>query len=157
MIRLNNPYADFEQYNCFGCSPTNPIGLKLAFYEEGEEIISTWDPDPNFQGFHNVLHGGIQATMMDEIASWVIFMKLNTAGVTYSMSTRFKKPVHISHGQVTLRARLEQEKRRLATIKVELADGKGTICSESSVDYFVLPREKAEKELHFPGREAFYQ
>ena len=156
MIKLENPYAEYKEYNCFGCSPTNPLGLKMEFHEEGEEIISTWTPGNNYQGFHDILHGGIQSTMMDEIASWVVFMKLNTAGVTYQMRTRFRKPVKISKGSVTLRAKLIEQQRSIATIEVTLMDGDDQMCSISSVDYFVLPRLKAEKEMHFPGREAFY-
>lgn len=119
MIKLKNPYAEFKEYNCFGCSPTNPSGLRMEFHEEGENIVSRWNPGHDHQGFHDLLHGGIQATMMDEIASWVVFMKLDTVGVT-------------------------------------LTDGEGQTCSEGQVDYYVLPRNKAVKEMHFPGKEAFY-
>lgn len=156
MIKLRNPYSEYKEYNCFGCSPTNPLGLRMEFHEQGEEIVSTWSPGTNYQGFHDILHGGIQATMMDEIASWVVFMKLDTAGVTYSMKTLYRRPVRISKGPVTLRARLSQQKRSIATIEVKLMDGTGTPCSEAQVNYFVLPRIKAEKEMHFPGKEAFY-
>jgi len=95
--------------------------------------------------------------MMDEIASWVVFIKLNTAGVTYQMKTKFRKPVKISKGSISLRAKLVQQQRSIATIEVRLMDGEGRECSSGSVDYFVLPRLKAEKEMHFPGKEAFYK
>jgi len=156
MVRLRNPYAEFPGYNCFGCSPSNAAGLRMEFYEEGEEVVSTWSPEPDFQGFHDVLHGGIQATLMDEIASWVVFVKLDTAGVTYRLNTRFRVPVRISRGVVTLRARLVERKRNIATMEVVLLDGEGKKCSESTVDYFLLPRDRAVKEFHYPGRKAFY-
>jgi len=155
MIKLKNPYAEYPEYNCFGCSPNNPIGLQMEFFKEDDEIISTWTPGENFQGFHDILHGGIQATMMDEIASWVVFVILETAGLTYRLQTTFRKPVRISKGPLTLRAKLKEQNRRIASIEVSLLDGEGTPCSESMVEYFVLPREKAEKEMHFPGKEAF--
>ena len=156
MIKLKNPYAEFPGYNCFGCSPHNPIGLRMEFFKQGDEIISTWSPGEDYQGFHDILHGGIQATMMDEIASWVVFVMLETAGVTYRIQTTYRKPVRISRGPITLKAKLIEQKRRIASIEVCLLDGEGTACSESQVEYFVLPREKAEKEMHFPGKEAFY-
>jgi len=155
MIKLKNPYAEFPGYNCFGCSPHNPIGLRMEFFKNDDEIISTWSPGTDFQGFHGVLHGGIQATMMDEIASWVVFVMLETAGVTYRLQSTYRKPVRISSGPITLKARLKETKRRIASIDVSLLDGEGITCSESVVEYFVLPREKAEKEMHFPGIEAF--
>ncbi|MCK4746427.1 MAG: PaaI family thioesterase [Bacteroidales bacterium] len=157
MNKLQNPYASYPEYNCFGCSPTNPIGLKMEFFEQEDEIVCVWNPGEHYQGFHDVLHGGIQATMMDEIASWVVFMKLDTGGVTYSLNTRYRKSVIISKGAVTLRANLSKHSRSLASIEVKLLDGEGTVCSEGMVEYFILSREKAERELHFPGKQAFYE
>ncbi len=90
-------------------------------------------------------------------ASWVVFMKVDTAGVTYRLQTRFRKPVRISKGPITLRAKLTHRQRSIATIEVTLTDGEGITCSEGQVEYFVLPSDKAEKEMHFPGKEAFYE
>jgi acyl-coenzyme A thioesterase PaaI-like protein len=128
----------------------------MSFYEDEEHIVCHWKPGEQYQGFHDILHGGIQATMMDEIASWVVFVKLDTAGVTFRLNTRFRKPVSISKGEVVLRAKLIKQERRIATINATLLDGDGNICSESTVEYFVFSRTRAVKEMHFPGREAFY-
>ena len=156
MVRLQNPYARLPGYNCFGCSPDNTMGLKMEFQESGEEIISTWQPDEHFQGFIDILHGGIQATMMDEIASWVVFVKLETAGVTYRLNTRFRKPVRISGGTITLRAKVIRKVRNIASIQVKLFDGKNQECSEGMVEYFLLAPEKARSEMYYPGKNAFY-
>ena len=78
--KMYNAYADLEGYNCFGCSPTNPYGLKCKFVDEGEYITCHWVPSENYQGFFHVLHGGIQATLIDEIASWAIFSHEKNAG-----------------------------------------------------------------------------
>jgi acyl-coenzyme A thioesterase PaaI-like protein len=94
--------------------------------------------------------------MMDEIASWLVFVKLGTAGVTYRMKTRYRRPVHISRGPITLRATMVQQQRNIATIEVTLLNGDGIQCSEGLVDYFLMPPGKAEKEMHYPGKEAFY-
>ena len=117
--------------------------------------MSTWDPNENYQGFHDVLHGGIQATMMDEIASWVVFLMLDTAGMTFQLNTRFRKPVMITKGKITVRAKLANQKKSIAEIEARLYDGEDVLCAEGQAKYFVLPREKAVKELSFPGKEAF--
>ena len=155
MIKLENPYADKPGYSCFGCSPANPSGLQMEFFKEGDELVCKWDPGEHFQGFHNILHGGVQATMMDEIASWVVFVMLDTAGVTYQLNTRFRKPVLISKGTITVRATLVRQEKRIAEIEARLYDGEDTLCAESQANYFVMPRDKAVQDLHFPGREAF--
>lgn len=69
MKKLNNPFVDRADYYCFGCSPKNDIGLKMEFYEDGEYIKSYWKPDMRYQGYKNILHGGVQTLLMDEIAS----------------------------------------------------------------------------------------
>jgi uncharacterized protein (TIGR00369 family) len=157
MIKLNNPYAGLPGYSCFGCSPANSMGLKMEFFTEGDEVQCRWEPGEHFQGFHDVLHGGVQATMMDEIASWVVFVMLDTAGVTYQLTTRFRKPVRISKGTITVRATLVRQQKRIAEIEVRLYDGEGTLCAESQANYYVMPRDKAVQELHFPGKEAFFK
>ena len=155
MIKLNNPYASFPGYSCFACSPTNPSGLHMEFFKEGDELLGKWDPSEDYQGFHDVLHGGIQSTMMDEISSWVVFLTLDTAGMTYQLNTRFRKPVSISKGIITVRATLVREQRSIAEIEARLYDGEGMLCAESQAKYYIFPRDKAVKELHFPGKEAF--
>ena len=155
MIKLKNPYASFPGYSCFACSPSNPSGLHMEFYKDGDEILSKWDPSEHYQGFHDILHGGIQATMMDEIASWVVFVMFDTAGMTYQLNTRFRKPVLISKGIVTVRATLVQQQKRVAEIEARLYDGENMLCAEGTANYFIMPREKAVKELHFPGRDSF--
>ena len=155
MIKLQNPYAEFPGYSCFACSPSNPSGLHMEFYKDGDEIVSKWDPSEHYQGFHDILHGGIQATMMDEIASWVVFVMFDTAGMTYQLNTRFRKPVLISKGIITVRATLVQQQKRIAEIEARLYDGENMLCAEGKANYFIMPREKAVEELHFPGRDAF--
>ena len=81
MKKIRNYWAHTPGYNCFGCSPDNPHGLHMEFYEDGEEIISTWQPTHDAQGWIDTLHGGIQATLADEIASWGVFHKLQSTGV----------------------------------------------------------------------------
>ncbi len=156
MKKLKNPFANLDGYNCFGCSPDNHHGLQMTFFEDGDEVICTWDPDPHFQGYINIVHGGVQSTLMDEIASWVVFVKLKTSGVTSSISARFRKPLKVDEGPVSLRARLAENRGRIASIAVELFNGKKVLCAEATVDYFILSPEKARETMNFPGFEAFY-
>ena len=93
--------------------------------------------------------------MMDEIASWVVFMMLDTAGMTYQLNMRFRKPVLISKGIITVRATLLRQQKRIAEIEARLYDGEGMLCAESQANYFIMPRDKAVKEFHFPGKETF--
>lgn len=146
MKKIRNAWLYHPDYNCFGCCPDNEHGLKMEFCEDGEEIVSEWLPTRDSQGWIGVLHGGIQATLADEIASWVVFRKLQTMGVTAKMEVRYRKPVRISDGAVTLRARLAGLRRNFADIDVKIFDASGTLCTDVHCVYFVSSREEAEKQ-----------
>ena len=60
MKKIINPWKDMEGYNCFGCSPDNEAGVRMEFYEDGDEVVSIWKPRPEYQGWLNTLHGGIE-------------------------------------------------------------------------------------------------
>ena len=38
MEKIINPWEGMEGYFCFGCAPNNESGLKMEFYEDGDEI-----------------------------------------------------------------------------------------------------------------------
>ena len=156
MRQLTNPFLNNPGYNCFGCNPENPVGLSMEFLEEEERVLSFWQPRPEYQGFSDVLHGGIQATLMDELASWYIFVKLETSGMTESLNVRYHGPVKISGPRLTLTAELQEERKRRADILVKLYQGEEeTPKSEGVCTYAIFPSEMARKRLHYPGVEAF--
>ena len=103
MKKIINPWKDMEGYNCFGCSPDNEAGVRMEFYEDGDEVVSIWKPRPEYQGWLNTLHGGIQSVLLDEICGWVVFRKLQTGGVTSKMETRFRKSISTNDTHVVLR------------------------------------------------------
>ena len=80
MKKIINPWIGTEGYNCFGCAPNNEWGVKMEFYEDGDDIVSYWQPDERFQGWHYTLLGGIQATLLDEKRFWEIIGKLKALG-----------------------------------------------------------------------------
>lgn len=157
MRNITNPYVDSPGYNCFGCSPSNPLGLAMSFFEEGSRVLSHWEPKASYQGFSDVLHGGIQATLMDELASWYVMVKMKTSGMTEGMEIRYHKPVYTTGGTVTLSSELEESEKRRARIRVRLFQGsEGEPKSEGVCTYTIFPEKLARKKLHYPGYEAFF-
>ena len=136
-------------YNCIGCSPANPFGLHLHFYEDRDDIVSTWKPSGNYQGWLNTLHGGIQALLLDEVCGWVITRKLQTAGVTSKMETRYKRPVSTLDTELTVRAHIREQRRNIVVVDATLADSTGTICTEATCTYYAFSKEKAQSDMHF--------
>lgn len=149
MKRIINPWRGMDGYRCFGCDPRSEQGLRMEFYEDGDRIVSRWKPRPEFQGWIDTLHGGIQATLADEISSWVVFRKFQTSGVTSRMEVRYLKPIHTSEDHITLQATVVRQRRNIVDIEVKIFNSQDQLCTEALCIYFLFPKEKAHEEFHF--------
>jgi len=159
MIKIKNPFTEMgarHDYNCFGCSPFNEIGLQLEFWENGDELRATWQPRKSLEGWGNVVHGGIQAALLDELAGWIVLIKMKTSGVTSALNVKYIKPVNISKGEITIKGKLVSTDKKLATISASLFDGDGIECATAEIIYFCLPENIAKAKYHYPGHHAFY-
>ncbi len=146
-----------EDYNCFGCSPYNEIGLQLEFWENNNELIAYWEPRKSLEGWSNILHGGIQASLLDELAGWLVLIKQETAGVTSELNVKYLKPVNITKGRITVKGYVESLDKRIVNIRAALFDGENTECASADIKYYCFPQNVAKARYHYPGKEAFYQ
>lgn len=160
MKRIINPFEyikEEERYNCFGCSPNNEFGLKLQFFDDGEGLTAYWKPRRILEGYPNVVHGGIQSTLLDEIGGWVVYIKCQTAGVTLNMNVDFKRPLRITEKEITIIGRLVKQGKKEAVINAMLFDAEGNLCTEGTITYFIYPQQMAIKRFNYPGIDAFYE
>jgi len=59
-------FQDYMQGNaCFGCGNDNHQGLQIKSYWEGEEAVCIWHSEEKYNGWKNILNGGILATIID--------------------------------------------------------------------------------------------
>lgn len=149
MKKIINPWSNVEGYHCYGCDPNHQHGLRMEFYEDGEEIVSRWHPNEEHQGWINTMHGGIQAALLDELCGWVVFRKFQTGGVTSRMEVRYRKSIIIGEGDITLRASVEQQRRNLVDIVGRIYNAAGELCTEATCTYFLFSQRKAEEQMHF--------
>ena len=149
MREIKNPWIGSEGYNCFGCCPTNPYGVKMRFYEDGQDVVCFWKPQDSYQSWINTLHGGIQSVLLDEVCGWVVAHKLKASGVTAKMETRFRKPVAIRQAYVELRARLKEMRRNVAIVEGEICSAGGEVLVECSCTYFTFDAAHAPDNVPF--------
>ncbi len=60
---------------CFGCGRNNQHGLRIESYWNGEKAVCTWEPKPYHAAGHDILFGGVIASLID-------YHCLNTAMAT---------------------------------------------------------------------------
>lgn len=154
-MEIKNPYAGRPDYHCFGCSPDNENGLQMSFHLESDTVVSEWEPKLYFEGWSDIVHGGIQSTLIDEIGSWLIIAVCKTAGVTTNLDITFRKAVPAKQGKLRLVARLLESGSRLATVHVDLFAPDGTLCTVGIAKYYIFNQEAAKKRNMYPGEEFF--
>jgi len=97
---------------CFGCGPQNTIGLKLTFDWDGDTYYTRWTPAPEHQGWANRVHGGLLATVLDEVLSRAALARHGLHWVTAELTTRLKKPAQIGEA-LRIEARIITVRPRL--------------------------------------------
>jgi acyl-coenzyme A thioesterase PaaI-like protein len=144
MIKIKNPFVEMgsrHDYNWFGCLPFNEIGLQLEFWENDDELIAKWQPRKSLEGYSNVVHSGIQAALPDELAGWIVLIKMKTSGVTSALNVKYLKPVTISKGEITITEKVTATDGKTATINTVLYNGDGVECATAEVIYYCCTRK----------------
>ncbi|MCL6437631.1 MAG: PaaI family thioesterase [Rubrobacteraceae bacterium] len=86
-------YRTYSPAYCFGCGAENPIGLHLDIeFEEGGVARALFTPQRPHSGYPNMVHGGIVATLLDEVLAQAVYNEREGA-VTAKMETTFRRPL----------------------------------------------------------------
>jgi acyl-coenzyme A thioesterase PaaI-like protein len=117
-----------DEGRCFACGEKNPIGLKMQFTRQGEEVLSQLTLQENYQGFDNIAHGGIIATALDEIMAQLL-ITLGYNALTAKLEVRFIKPVTLGE-TLSLRARLIRRRGRLLETEAWACFSDGRLAAE---------------------------
>jgi len=111
-----------NQY-CFVCGQNNPLGLKatLEVDREAQSASSTLVIPAEFQGWQDMVHGGIISALLDEVCAYA-GMTVGHPVVTGELKTRFRKPVPVEQ-EVTVSARVVKQARRAVQVEAQLTMG----------------------------------
>lgn len=137
---------------CFYCGSQNPIGLKLAFYEtqeEPRELLCRWRADKLYRGLGQVLHGGIQSGLFDEIMGWTTHHLVGSSAVTGELRINFLKPVKIDQ-EIEVRCRVAEVRGREVWLEAELKNAAGQVCTRARGSYVLIPEERFRQLMGSP-------
>ncbi len=127
--------TDLNEGYCFGCGQNNPMGLKLRFTKDGGTLRTEYTPNKMHQGWPGLLHGGIVATLLDEVMSNVAYATGSTC-ITASIEIRQRKPINLDESLVITAWITRQRSKIIETAgKICLQDG--TVVAESTAKQFI--------------------
>jgi acyl-coenzyme A thioesterase PaaI-like protein len=104
---------------CFGCSPTNPGGLRLRFFRDGDGVLSVTTVPGVYQGAPGVVHGGIQAVLLDEVSCAAAFFRTGSRVVTGSLALRYRRTCPTGRA-LHVRAEIVADEQRHLVVRSEI-------------------------------------
>jgi len=103
---------------CFCCGPRNSIGLKLQFQLMPEGRMATeWTPRREHQGFKDIVHGGLVATVLDEVMIRLLY-EVGIPAVTAELQTRLLRPLRAGR-RYRFEGHVVEDKGRIVTTEAE--------------------------------------
>lgn len=129
---------------CFVCGEKNDFGLHAKFYEtEANELVALINPSEQHQGYPGRMHGGIAATILDEVIARSICNGKDEQlwGVTLELKTRFRKPVPLGQ-ELKVVGRVTSEGTRSFEGTGEILLQNGEIAVSAEGKYIKLNADK---------------
>ena len=143
MSKRQLPYT----HSCFVCGDSNPVGLKIRFETDGQAVETRYIPRDEHAGFKRTLHGGIIATVLDEIMVWACTVHTNRFAYCAELNVRYLAPAPPG-GELIARGELGVNKRdRLYEAKGELRSLEGKVLATSTGKYIPLAIEETAEML----------
>jgi len=140
-----DPYIYGAEQNCFGCGPHNEHGMRLQFFVEGDEVVTELQPRDGWEGPPGIVHGGLQATLADEVAAWTILGLRRQFGFTTQLNVRYIRPLRLD-APIQGRGRIVEQSEKTVTVAVTLSQHGRRACTAKA--NFIIPTEAmAERAL----------
>ena len=129
---------NFWPGRCFGCSQTNSQGLQLHFWRSEQGCFTRCIIPDYLCSFEGLVHGGIIACLLDEVAAWTIIARLARVGVTREMSIRYMKAVP-ANTELLIEGEIISHDERNAVLHSTVRTADGALRAEGKSEW-MLPR-----------------
>lgn len=122
---------------CFGCGRNNPIGLHLNFQPDGEKVSATKILSREYQGYHDVVHGGIVSLLLDEAMGNYIQKFYDRQAMTGRIEIRYRHPTPVEQ-ELKISAWQESRRKNVLAMKAAVETSDGTITAEATSKFVLV-------------------
>jgi uncharacterized protein (TIGR00369 family) len=137
-----SPYSGMRELphtkSCFVCGEENPVGLRQRFETDGRVVRTHFTPRTEHAGFKGVIHGGILATLLDEIMVWACAVQTGKFGFCAEMTVRFQRPA-LPDSELVVEAELVENRRdRVFEAKADIRNEAGELLASATGKYMPI-------------------
>ena len=128
--------------SCFVCGEANPAGLKLRFETDGRSVQTQFVPRAEHVGFRQTVHGGLIATLLDEIMVWACAVRTKRFAFCAELAVRFIHPVRPNEALVATAELVANRRDKLFEARADVRNQAGVAVATATGKY--LPIKRAE-------------
>ncbi len=132
-----------NSHSCLVCGMDNKFGVQAQFYNmEDGSVGGLFTFRSEHQSYPGRVHGGMLATMIDELAGRVLWTDHpDQIAVTMDINVLYRKPVPYD---VPLKGRGVYVKKisRMYTAKCQIMDMDSNVLAEGTAKYLIMPTEQ---------------
>ena len=116
---------------CFVCGKRNGDGLQLDFELVGEGGIRTeFTPPKRYQGWKDIVHGGIIATILDEVMVNAAYLRKIVA-VSAKLEIKLRKPAAVGE-RLIFHGRIVRQGAKTLNVKAWAEQENGDVVAEAT-------------------------
>jgi uncharacterized protein (TIGR00369 family) len=132
-------------HSCFVCGDSNAIGLNLRFETDGHVVSTRFTPRAEHIGFKQVVHGGIIATLLDEIMVWACMAQTKRFAYCAELTVRYLNPLRPGEEALATGELAVNRRDKILEAKAELKDSAGKTLATATGKYLpIKPVELAD-------------
>ncbi|MEW5795614.1 MAG: PaaI family thioesterase [Candidatus Zixiibacteriota bacterium] len=140
-----HPMKEIIRYGgCFVCGDQNKFGLQAKFFDNNGEAVTDVVASPAFEGYYGIYHGGVLASLLDEVMIKAILAR-GVFAVTAEMTVRFRRPVSIGE-KLKITGRIVSRKGRVYATEGTAAGSDGTVFA-TAIGTYLEAREDLKSRL----------
>lgn len=125
--------------SCFVCGAHNPLGFQLTLQTDGQKVFAEVTFRPEHVGFRDTIHGGLLATLLDEVMVWACGVGSGRFAYCAEMNVRYRRPVPPGVPVIAQAVLTENRKGRLLLASGSLRDPGGEIVyTEATGKYMAM-------------------
>jgi uncharacterized protein (TIGR00369 family) len=125
-------------HSCFVCGESNQAGLKIRFETDGKIVQTRFKPRAEHVGFQHTVHGGIIATLLDEIMVWACAVQTRRFAYCAELNVRFVSPARPGLELIALGTLVENRRGRIFEARGELRGHNDELLATSTGKYLPI-------------------
>lgn len=145
-------------HSCFVCGESNSIGMNLRFMTDGHIVQTRFKPRAEHVGFKQIVHGGIIATLLDEIMVWACAVHTKRFAYCAELTTRFLAPLSPGEETIATGEFVLNRRDKIFEAKAEVKNSAGKLLASASGKYLPIKTvDVADMATDFAGNPQFFE